>query len=318
MDNIRWGIVSTGNIAELFSQDMNFVRNGELAAVAARSLDSARAFAKKHHIAKAYEGYQAMFDDPDIDAVYIATPHTLHYENTVAALKAGKAVLCEKPITVSSEQCLKLTMLAKEQDVFLMEAIWTYFLPAIQKAKLWVDEGRIGSIKHIKADFGYPAPYDPNQRVYNAELAGGCLLDMGIYPLAIAAFFANQDFDKLNVLASLAPNGVEDDVLISATSGDIKLSLATSFQCRLRNSAYIIGDKGYIVIPDAFKAVECSLYQVDELIEHFKDERECLGYQFEAEHVGNMLQAGHKESNIVDHQRSWLLQTQMERIKQLF
>ena len=152
MKKLRWGIVSAGRISAQFAHDMQFVKNGELAAVATRSLASAQAFAKKYHIEKCYEGYQTMFDDPDIDAVYIGTPHTLHYENVVAAIKAGKHVLCEKPITISSEQCLKLSKLAKQQGVFLMEAMWTYFLPALNKAKAWVDAGRIGKIKHIKTD----------------------------------------------------------------------------------------------------------------------------------------------------------------------
>ena len=314
MKNIRWGIVSTGRISAQFSHDMQYAYNG----VAARNIDDAKAFAKKYNIEKVYQGYQAMFDDPDIDAVYIGTPHTFHYEHAAAAINAGKGVLCEKPITVSSEQCLKLSALAKERGVFLMEAMWTYFLPALNKAKSWIEEGRIGTIKHIKADFGYPIEYSPNSREYSTELAGGCLLDMGIYPLAIASFFAKKDLENLHVIANLAPNGVDDDVIITGNCGDIKATLATSFQCRLRNAAYIIGDKGYIVLPDAFRAFECSLYVLDDLIEHFDDNRESLGLQFEAEHAGEMMLAGKIESNVMSHQQSLLFQTQMERIKALF
>ena len=318
MKNIRWGIVSTGRISEQFAHDMQFVNNGELSAVAARNIDDAADFAKKHNIEKCYQGYQTMFDDPDIDAVYIGTPHTFHFEQAFAAISAGKGVLCEKPITVSSEQCLQLSLLAKEKEVFLMEAMWTYFLPAINKAKAWIEEGRIGTIKHIKADFGYPIEYSPNSREYSADLAGGCLLDMGIYPLAIASFFAEKDLENLNVIAHLAPNGVDDDVIVTANCGDIKVTLATSFQCRLRNSAYIIGDKGYIVIPDAFRAFECSLYVLDDLIDHFDDKRESIGLQFEAEHAGEQMLKGKTESDVMPHQQSLLLQTQMEKIKALF
>ncbi|MGJ8692336.1 MAG: Gfo/Idh/MocA family protein [Thalassotalea sp.] len=318
MNNVRWGIVSTGRISAQFAHDMQFVNNGELAAVAARNINSAQAFAEQHHIAKTYAAYQAMFDDPEIDAIYIGTPHTFHFDHAMAAIAAGKHVLCEKPITISAEQCIALSKEAKAQGVLLMEAMWTYFLPAINKAKQWIDAGRIGQIKHIKADFGYPIAYDENSREYDKNLAGGCLLDMGIYPLAIAHFFANQDLDNLHVIANLAPNGVDDDVIMTANSGKIKITLATSFQCRLRNSAYIIGDKGYIVIPDAFRTFQCSLYELDDLIEHFDDGRESLGFQFEAEHFGELIRQGVIESPVVSHAHSLLFQTQMERIKALF
>lgn len=317
MDNIRWGIVSTGRIADQFASDMQFVKNGALVAVAARNLDSAQKFARKHNIGKTYQGYQAMFDDPEIDAIYIATPHTLHFEHAMAAILSGKNVLCEKPITISAHQCLELSKQAKKQGVLLMEALWTYFLPAMSKAKSWIETGEIGNIKHIKVDFGYPIAYGENKREYDKNLAGGCLLDMGIYPLAIASFFTDQDIDNLHVVAHLAPNGVDDDIIITAKSGNINTLLAASFQCKLGNSAYIIGDKGYIVIPDAFRASQCSLYVLDDLIEHFDDGRKSLGLQFEAEHFGELIKQGAKESHIVSHERSALFQTQMERIKAL-
>lgn len=315
---LRWGIVSTGRIAQQFCQDMAFVTNGELAGVAARSLDDAKAFALKFGIEKAYQGYQSLFDDPTIDVVYVATPHTLHYQNVYAALMARKSVLCEKPITISSEESLQLSVLAKKQGVFLMEAMWTYFLPAIQQAKKWVEEGRIGKIKHIKADFGYPQVYDPNSRVYNNELAGGCLLDMGIYPLAIANYFAEIPMTNVLVKSHLAPNGVDDDVLIIADAGEAKLTLATSFQCKLHNCAYVIGDKGYISIPNFWHASQCSLYELDEVVEHFSDGRNSLGLNYEAQAVGEAIFENRLEHPIMPHSVSYLLQQQMELIKTLF
>ena len=316
--NVRWGIVSTGRIAQQFCQDMAFVNNGELAGVAARKLADAKQFAHKFNIEKAYQGYQALFDDPTIDVVYIATPHNFHYENVRDALMAGKSVLCEKPITISSDESRKLSALAHEKGLFLMEAMWTYFLPAIQKAKQWVEEGRIGELKHIKADFGYPLPYRADLREYDAELAGGCLLEMGIYPLAIAQFFTDIPMDKLNVKSHLAPNGVEDDVVILADSGEVKLTLATSFQCKLQNWAYIIGEKGYIAIPNFWRADQCSLFVLDEEIDQFNDARKSLGFNFEAEAVGEAVMNNQVEHAIVPHDVSGLLQEQMERIKKLF
>ena len=318
MKKINWGIVGCGRIAAQFCEDLAHTNNGVAYAVAARSGEDASAFASKYGAANAYEGYQALFDDKNVDVVYIATPHNFHFKNASDAIKAGKHVLCEKPITVSAEECKQLSLLAKKHDVFLMEAMWTYFLPAIQKAKQWVEQGRIGTIKHVKADFGYPVPFNPDGREYNPDLAGGCLLDMGIYPLAIANYFLNNDLENLYVRANIRYKGVEDDVLITANCGDVMVSLATSFQCRLGNGAYIIGDKGYIKIPDAFRAYECSLYELDDLIERFEDGRQSQGYSYEAQEVGRLLSENKRESDIMSHSQSLLLQSQMERIKALF
>lgn len=318
MKKIKWGIVGCGRIADQFCHDLAFTNNCELYAVAARDGNDANTFAAKFGAPKAYQGYQALFDDQEVDVVYIATPHNFHFQNASDAIKAGKHVLCEKPITISTQECQELSKLADKHNVFLMEAMWTYFLPAMQKAKEWIKQGHIGDIKHVKVDFGYPVKFNPNGREYNPDLAGGCLLDMGIYPLAISNFFLEQDLEDLHVKANIRYRGVEDDVTILAKSGDVTVNLATSFQCRLSNHAYIIGDKGYISIPDAFRAYECSLFELDDLIEHFSDGRESLGYSFEAEEVCNLLLDGKKESDIMSHSRSLLLQSQMERIKALF
>ena len=318
MKQLNWGIVSTGVIAEQFCQDMQHVSNGRLLAVAARQLTSAQLFAEKHDIERAYQGYQQLFDDPEIDVVYIATPHNLHFQHVHDALMAGKSVLCEKPFTVSSAQCLQLTTLAKEKGLFLMEAMWTNFLPAIQTAKQWVDSGRIGKIKHIKADFGYPLPYDPDRREWNAALAGGCLLEMGIYPIALAQFFLGEPMQSITVNAQKAPNGVDKDVVIMAEVGEVRLSLATSFQCKLQNWAYIIGEEGYIAIPNFWRAEQCTLYKLDEQIDLFSDDRQSLGFNYEAEAVGEAILNGQIEHALMPLELSYSLQQQMEKIKDKF
>jgi predicted dehydrogenase len=315
---IRWGIISTGRIAQQFCQDMSFVDNGELVAVGARKLESARSFANTFNIPNAYEGYQSVFDDPNVDIVYIATPHNFHFEQVQNALNSGKSVLCEKPITINSSESKQLFNLAKEKNLFLMEAMWTYFLPAIIKAKQWVEAGQIGNIKHIKADFGYPMPYQLESREYRADLAGGCLLDMGIYPLAIANYFVHDAMSNFIVKADFAPNGVEDDLTILADAGDIKLNLATSFQCKLPNIAVIIGEKGHIVIPDFWRANSCELYHGDDLIDKYCDNRESLGLNYEAVAAGEALLTNQLEHIKMPHKTSQLLQEQMDAIKQFY
>lgn len=315
---LNWGIVSTGRIANKFCTDMAEVNNGTLGAVAARNKQNATDFAIKHGIPKAYEGYQALFDDKDIDIIYVATPHTFHFQNVYDALSAGKHVLCEKPITISSDEFRQLADLAQAKGLFLMEAMWTYFLPSLLTAKQWVAEGRIGTIKHIKADFGYLVPYESRGRMYNPDLAGGCLFDMGIYPLALAQYFNPGKLEDIVVRSHFAPSNVDDDVIILASCNNVKLSLATSFQCRMQNAALIIGDKDYIKIPNFWRGKSCALYQLDEKVNEFTDNSPGTGLYFEAQAVAEAIANGQNEHPLMPHARSLLLQQQLESIRALF
>ena len=314
-EKTRWGIVSTGRIAHQFAQDFEFVENGELWAVSSRSQAAADKFAAQYQVSRAYSSYADMLQDENVDAVYIATPHNNHYQNTLDAIAAGKAVLCEKPITVNAEECIEVTRRATEAGVYLMEAMWTYFLPAIQKARQWVKEGRIGHVLHIKADFGYPLPYNPQRREYNVENAGGCLLDMGIYPVALAWYFLQQDPDSMQTLARMAPNGVENDVVTVWNYPHSVATLATSFHAKLQNWAYIIGEEGYIAIPDFWRANECQLFELDTKVDQFNDPRKSLGFNYEATAVGEDLAEGRLQSQTVPLSTSLRFQEHMERVK---
>ena len=317
-DKIRWGIVSTGRIAHQFAQDFDFVDNGELWAVSSRSQESADRFAVKYKIPRAYSSYTSMLQDENVDAVYIATPHNLHFQNSVDAINAGKAVLCEKPLTVNAQECRELTRLATEAGVYLMEGMWTYFLPAIQKARLWVKEGRIGHVLHIKADFGYPVPYNPQNREYSVENAGGCLLDMGIYPVALAWYFLQQDPESVQTVARMAPNGVDNDVVTLWNYPHSIAALGTSFRAKLQNWAYIIGEEGYIAIPDFWRANECQLFELDTLTDQFNDGRKSLGFNYEAIAVAEDLVNGRLQSEVMPLSNSLRFQQHMERIREGF
>jgi len=318
MKTIRWGIVSTGKIAHKFARDFRFVEGGELAAVASRKEASARSFASEHGIPRAHGSYRALFEDPEVDAVYVATPHTLHASNTLDAMRAGKAVLCEKPITTTPVECRALFEGAAATGGYLMEAIWTYFLPAVQKAKGWVEAGRIGAIRHVKADFGYPVPFDPVSRLFDPNLAGGALLDMGIYPIAIAWYFLAADPERVDVTVRRAKNGVDDDVVMVFDYQDAVATLATSFRCRLQNAAYIIGEEGYIAIPDFWRARECALFRMDEEIDRFSDGRKSLGYNYETVAVAEDLRAGRTQSPTVPWTTSMKLQEHMALVAERF
>ena len=323
MEKVRWGIVSTGRITHQFVRDFNFVPNGEVVAVASRSQESADAFARQYGIPRAYEGYERLLEDGEVDAVYVATPHTMHFQNTVDAITAGKHVLCEKPFTISPGESEQLFEVAGRSSVFVMEALWTYFLPAIQKAREWVQQGRIGKLRQVKADFGFPKlPFDPDQREYNADLAGGCLLEMGIYPVALAWLFMQKDPVEMQVVAHKAPNGVEDDVVMVFDYGEDSegavATLGTSFRSKLQNWAYIIGEESYIAIPNFWHASECSLFELDTRIDHFDDGRTSLGFDYETIASNEDILAGRQQNSIMPWDTTVRLQQHMARVRELF
>ena len=320
---IRWGILATGRITHQFVSDFSDVSNGEVRAVAARRHEAAREFAEKWNIPAAYGSYRDMLEDPEVDAVYIATPHTLHAQNTIDAVSAGKHVLCEKPFTVSTAEARDVFGVAENHDRFVMEGMWTYYLPAVRKALSWVEEGRIGAPRQVKADFGYPQlPYDPDRREYNAELAGGCLLEMGIYPVALAWLFMQQDPERIQVSVHRAPNGVEDELNVLFDYGEgsesARAVLGTSFRSKLRNWAFIIGEDSYIAIPDFWRASECRLYRLDERVDRFRDTRRTFGFNFEATAAGDDILAGRRQSALMPWSTTLRFQQHMERIRERF
>jgi predicted dehydrogenase len=187
MGTTRWGIIGTGKIAKAFAAALHDTPGAVLAGVASRSSASAEAFAQEHVVAQAYGSYQALVDSPDIDLVYIATPHTEHASNALMALDAGKGVLCEKPFTMNHAEAGQVVAKARAKNLFLMEAMWSRFMPALAEVQRIIASGEIGRVNQVTADFGFTAAFDPAHRLFNRELGGGALLDLGIYPLSIAA-----------------------------------------------------------------------------------------------------------------------------------
>lgn len=292
--------------------------NGVVQAVAARDGAAAQAFADQYGIATAHEGYAALFADPDVDAVYIATPHTFHLANSADALRSGKAVLCEKPITVNAAECRQLIEVAQQNSSYLMEAMWTWCLPAVRRAKEWVDAGRIGRIVRIHCDFGYPFEYSADRREYDAALGGGCLLEMGVYPVALTCLFADAEVVDVAAKSRHAPNGVEDDVVATLTYEDCIARISTSYRAKLHNWAFIIGEAGYVAIPNFWCARECQLWVLDDMVDQFDDERSSHGFNYQIDAVNSDLVAGRKESSIVPLAASLRIQTLMDSIRGQF
>lgn len=318
MNKVRWGVLGPGKIASDFVSDFEFVSNGTVHAVASRSPDRAQAFANRFHIPYAFDSYQALVSHPEVDAIYVATPHTFHFGHSQLALNHGKAVLCEKPVTTNLEDFQSLRKLASEKHTLFMEGMWTYFLPAIIQAKQWVEAGLIGQIAHVKSDFGFYAPYDPKSRLFDPALAGGALLDIGIYPIALANYFLEAIPSEIKVRSRKAKSGVDSDLMMSFEYSGALATLHASLDCRLPNLTYVIGDKGYIVIPNGWQARECTLFIGSEQVDHFNDGRAGFGFNYEIEAFNADFLAGTIESSVVTHDVSERLQSLMGQVRSLF
>ena len=318
MSKVRWGILGPGKIAADFVSDFQFVKNGEVQAVASRSQERAHAFADRFQIPVVHDSYETLVSDEAIDAIYVATPHNFHFEQAALALNHGKAVLCEKPVTTVLNDFLALKQLAQEKGVLLMEGMWTYFLPAIIKAKEWINEGKIGKIKHVKSDFGFHAPFDPNGRLFNPELAGGALLDIGIYPIALAQYFLGESPEDIQVRCLKAPTGVDSDLFMLFHYPKALATLHASLACRLPNMTYVIGDEAYIKIPNGWQARECSLHVDGSRVDRFHDGRTGFGFNYEIEAFNADLLSGRIESAVVPHRVCEQLQRLMGKVSALF
>jgi predicted dehydrogenase len=314
-NNIRWAILGAGKIAHKFAQDFAATQRGTLIAVAARDTERAQAFADQYRIPHVYT-YEELYKSSDVDAVYIATTHNFHFEQSLRCIENNKAVLCEKPITINDGELKKLIAAAKEKNVFLMEAMWTFFLPAVQQAKTWLESGRIGTLKYIQADFGFHMPFDPEGRLFNPALAGGALLDLGVYNIAFATYFANSQPNAIAASGIIGQTGVDESTSIILKYNNVIASLCTSMVARLRNSALLIGDAGYIEIPYFWKAPSATLYNSEhEVVETFKDDRTTWGYNFEIQDVTDALLSKATESRIVPHATSNIVQELMTEVR---
>jgi predicted dehydrogenase len=312
---IRWAILGPGKIAHSFARDFNAVKNAKLVAVASRDRERARAFAARYQIPHVYS-YEELYTSDHVDAVYIATPHTFHFEQSRACLEHGKAVLCEKPITINDSEFKNLAAIAREKEVFLMEALWTYFLPALQRAKAWIAEGRIGNMKLIQADFGYRMEMNPAGRMYSPALAGGALLDLGIYPIALSTFLMQRKPDDVQAFGIIGSTAVDETAAMVLHYGSTAAILHTTLLAKTLNKGYIFGDKGFIEIPDFYKANAALLYNEERvLIDSFIDDRTTLGYNFEIQEATDCILAGKMECEGMTHVQSNTIQEIMTEVR---
>ncbi|MBO3459824.1 Gfo/Idh/MocA family oxidoreductase [Aetokthonos hydrillicola Thurmond2011] len=249
---VRWGILGTGLIARLFAEGLRSLPDAQLLAVGSRKLATAQECSRQLNIPRAYGSYEELVKDQDIDIVYVATPHFRHKEDCILCLQAGKAVLCEKPFTVNAQEAREVIAIAREKQLFCMEAMWMRFMPLIQRVKEMIHDGVVGEVRMLKADFGYPVEFNPENRFFNLKLGGGALLDRGIYPLSLAFQLLGTP-SQIVSQASIGQTGVDEQgaILLSYPQNQLAI-LSTSLRSQTSNEAVIICTRGQIRIHAPF------------------------------------------------------------------
>lgn len=322
---INWAILAPGRIANSMATAMNGIKDGKLKtidgskirlyAVASRNLERAQDFAKKWNFEKAYGSYEELYNDPEVDAVYIANPHAFHLESVLGCLKGGKHVLCEKPAGCSRDQLDKMTSLAKEKNLFFMEAMWTAFNPCIREIKKEIEAGTIGNILNIDSRFCNRNPYDPNDRNYAPDQAGGALLDLGIYNIYFAMMMANFSPITAESSAVRMLKGVDAWNSVNLT---FENGIVTSFQDAMdvpsttgTHDAVIYGTKGFITVENFFMATKADVHVYkniwgsdNEVVREIREPFATNGYEYELAHATECILAGKTESDVHTFKKS--------------
>jgi predicted dehydrogenase len=312
---LRWGIISTGGIARTFVNDLQFTESGVAVAVGSRTMDAATTFADRFGIARRYGSYEELVSDPDVDAVYVGTPHPMHFENAKLALEHGKPVLVEKAFTMTAREAVDLIALAREKELFLMEAMWTRCLPHVAAVNELIAAGEIGDIVSVEADHGQRFDYDPASRWFNPELGGGALLDLGVYPVSFASMLLGTP-SKMVTMIDLAPTGVDRQVsMIFGYDSGAQAYLNTTTDAKTPTTATISGTKSRIEIDGDFYAPSAF-----SLITRAGDERrfefptQGRGLHFEAAEVARCLQSGLLESPLMSLSETVSIMQTMESV----
>jgi predicted dehydrogenase len=296
---VRWGILATGGIARHFVSDLLTMPDAEVAAVGSRSQEAADVFAAAHGIPRAYGSWQALADDPDVDVVYVATPHSAHHTASLTCLRAGKAVLCEKPLTLDLAQAEELVAAAREAGVFLMEAMWMRCFPAIHTVCGLIADGAIGDVTTVHADFGLSTPDEPRHRLRAPELGGGALLDLGVYPVTFAHLILGPPAD-IAAWAKLTTAGVDENtgMTFGYRSGALA-SLTCSLVGDTARTAAVTGTRGRIDLPRNFyRPAYFTITRGDGEPERVDTPYDGLGYHYEAAEVHRCLHEGRTESPV--------------------
>lgn len=314
--NIRWGIAGTGNIARKFTEAVRLSGVAELLAVGSRTQVRANQFGQQFDIPRRYGSYSDLFRDSEVDAIYVSTPHPFHKQNSMDALNAGKAVLCEKPLTVNAAEAREIIRTARAKNLFLMEAMWTRFLPPMAKLRELLAQGVIGQLRVLSANSGFRGGWEPDSRLLNPELAGGALLDMGVYVISLASMIFGRP-SRIAALGHIGLTGVDEQAaaVLGYDKGQLAV-LACAIRTALPNEAMIIGTKGSIRLHREWAAgskMTLSRTNVEDEIIDVPCAKN--GFVYQIEEVAQCLQVGRTESSIMPLDESLAIMNTMDELR---
>ena len=316
-DKIRWGLIGLGSIARRFSRCMPFAPKAEIYAVASRSQEKADAFGAEVGATKCYDSYEALANDPMVDVAYIGTPHNFHLEHTLLCLNAGKHVLCEKPFAVNAAEAQVMIDCAREKGLFLMDAFWTRYFPAMVKLRELLADGVIGDVMLVQADFGYRTQaVVPESRHYSPALAGGALLDVGSYCVQLASMVYGRQPKDIVSQYTLGSTGVDElSVTVFKYSDYEMATLTTAIRLSTPQEARVMGTKGYIAIPDFWHPSELTVNLTGKEPETLRFPVDGEGFQYEMMEVGNCIRAGLIESAVYPLDETLAIMQTLDRIR---
>ena len=300
MKKFRFAILGAGHIARQFCDAVSRIDGCEVCAVASKSLARAENFAKENGVESYYDDYEMLLEKEKPDCAYIAVTTNDHYRLSVLCVNHSVPVLCEKAMFQNSEEAKNLYTLASEKKIFIMEALWSRYLPAVQQAKRWVEQEKIGTPTVLQCNIGFVAPDDKENRYFNPKLGGGAAKDITVYAYEITTFILNQAIKNISVSATWSDTGVDVTDHVAICFEDTFADLLTSFVAQLEEQMVIYGRFGKIVLPHPHYASEAYLYGNDgELKEHFVDQETKNGFVYEIQDAIRCIQAEKLESDVV-------------------
>lgn len=312
---VKWGIIGLGNIAQKFATDLITIPNTELYAVASRDCKRSEEFATKFKVSKAYASYEDLASDEEIDAVYIATPHSFHKEHSILCMEQGKAVLCEKPFAMNFQEVSEMISVAKNNNVLLMEALWTYFLPHYQYVLDLIKSKNLGDVLSLESDFCFHKPFDESNRLFKKELGGGSLLDVGIYPVFVALTTLGNP-DEINAKATFFDNGADADCNMEFIYKNAKAFLRSSIKEVSDTEAVFLCEHGKIKLNTRFYTPTTIIVEKNGKEEIIDFGVKTIGYNYEAVHFNQLLREGKKESDIMTYDFSKQLISLLDKVRE--
>jgi predicted dehydrogenase len=315
MTALRWGILGTGLIAGTFAADLVHTDTGEVVAVGSRGQARADEFGDRHAIARRHASYEALVADPDVDVIYVATPHSFHHENAMLALEAGKHVLVEKAFTMNAAEAVELVAAARARSLFLMEAMWTRFLPHVVEIRRLLADGALGRVVSVMADHGQWFAYDPSSRLFAPELGGGALLDLGVYPVSFASMVLGEP-TRIEAIIEPAPTGVDGQVsILLGHDGGGQAVLNCTSSAASPTRASIVGTDGRIDVDGPFYAnVGFTFTPREGTPTRFEAPEPVHGLYYEADEVARCIANGLPESPFMPLDETVQIMTTMDAV----